>query len=53
MLKQYDPNVRAILSSGQLDNPAVINYASYGFAGCIPKPYKIEKLQNVLQQVIS
>jgi two-component system cell cycle sensor histidine kinase/response regulator CckA len=53
MLKQYDPNVRAILSSGQLDNPAVINYASHGFAGCIPKPYKIEKLQSVLQQVVS
>jgi len=52
-LKKIDPQVKAIVSSGYSNDPIMSNYKDYGFSGVIAKPYKLNKLHEVLQQVIS
>jgi PAS domain S-box-containing protein len=48
-----DPQVKAIVSSGYADDPAMADYQKYGFSGVIAKPYKINELSNMLQGVIA
>ncbi len=52
-LRELDPKVRAIASSGYSLDPVMANYRDYGFAGVIPKPYRAEDLNRVLKEVIS
>ncbi len=47
-LKEIDPNVKAIVSSGYSDNPVMANYKEYGFTGVLTKPYAIEDVIKVL-----
>jgi CheY-like chemotaxis protein len=51
-LKVFDPEVKAIVSTGYSNDPAVLDFASYGFSGKLSKPYKINDLKNVLEQLI-
>jgi len=48
-----DPEVRAIASSGYFSNPDDFDYASLGFKGMIAKPYRMDELRRVLQEVLS
>ena len=48
-----DPQVKAIVSSGYSDDPAMAEYQKYGFSGVIAKPYKINELSHVLLEVIT
>lgn len=43
-LRQIDPGVRAIASSGYSDNPVMAQAAELGFAGILPKPYTPSEL---------
>ncbi len=52
-LKKFDPNVKAIVSSGYSNDPIMSDYESFGFAGVIAKPYKIKALQDTLNQVLN
>ena len=52
-LRQIDPNLQAIVSSGYSQNPIMANHVAYGFQGIIPKPYGQEQLAAVLAQVFS
>ncbi|HKK32104.1 MAG TPA: response regulator, partial [Desulfomicrobiaceae bacterium] len=52
-LLRIDPDVRAIVSSGYLQDPAMKDYAAYGFSGRIAKPYRIEELSRVLAGSLS
>jgi PAS domain S-box-containing protein len=51
-LRELDPKVRAIASSGYSLDPVMANYREYGFCGVIPKPYQIEDLSRVLKEII-
>ena len=51
-LKEIDPEVKTIVSSGYSTDPIMANYQEYGFSGVLPKPYRLEDLRNVLQSVI-
>jgi PAS domain S-box-containing protein len=51
-LRELDPIVRAIASSGYSLDPVMANYRDYGFCGVIPKPYRAEELNRVLKEVI-
>jgi len=52
-LLDFDPNARVIVSSGYSNDPLMTNYRDYGFAGFLPKPYKIEELRNVLNDALA
>jgi PAS domain S-box-containing protein len=51
-LRELDPEVRAIVSSGYSDDSLMANFKQYGFSGIITKPYEIEELQELLNTVI-
>ncbi|GMT42786.1 MAG: hypothetical protein IEMM0002_1197 [bacterium] len=51
-LKKLDPNVKAIVSSGYSTDPVVADCKKHGFAGFIVKPYDVEQVSDVLQNVI-
>ncbi|MDD5311870.1 MAG: PAS domain S-box protein [Dehalococcoidia bacterium] len=51
-LLKMDPAVKAIVSSGYANDPVMSAYKSYGFLGVIVKPYKIQDLNKVLQDVL-
>ena len=48
-LKDYDPNLKAIVSTGHTHHPVVKHYKEHGFKGCVLKPYKLQDLGAVLQ----
>lgn len=50
-LLAFDPSVRAIVSSGYSNDPVMSNFREYGFMGCITKPFNLEELSTVLNQV--
>ncbi len=52
-LKEIDPHVKAVVSSGYSDNPIMTDYRKYGFVDLIAKPYKIYELGEVIFRVMN
>lgn len=52
-LRQIDPHVVAIVSSGYSNDPVLANYEEFGFKGFVPKPFRIQKLSQVIGEVLS
>lgn len=51
-LRDLDPNVKAIVSSGYANDPIISEYEKYGFCGFVIKPYRFDELNEVLNRVI-
>jgi CheY-like chemotaxis protein len=51
-LKQIDPNVKAIVSSGCSTDPAATEFASHGFVARADKPYRIQELGAIIQSTL-
>jgi DNA-binding NarL/FixJ family response regulator len=51
-LHRYDPNVKAIVSSGYSNDPVIQTFAAYGFSGRLTKPYRINDIKNILEELI-
>ncbi len=52
-LLEMDPRAKAIVSSGYSNDPVMANFRDYGFAGVVPKPYRIEELSHTLKNVLA
>jgi CheY-like chemotaxis protein len=52
VLKEVDPNVKAVVSSGNPNDPAMQHCTQFGFACAIQKPYNLKDLQNMLSRTI-
>ncbi|MES1194371.1 MAG: hypothetical protein ABUL65_00665, partial [Opitutus sp.] len=50
-LRQFDPEVRAVVSSGYSSDPVLANHRAYGFGAVVPKPYEIEQLAQAILTV--
>ncbi len=50
-LKEIDPAVPAMVSSGYSNDPVLQDPRSYGFRGVIPKPYSIHDLRKALENL--
>jgi two-component system, cell cycle sensor histidine kinase and response regulator CckA len=48
-----DPDVKAIIASGYLHDPVIMNFEDYGFAGILKKPYDPKELDKKLQDIIN
>lgn len=53
ILRDMDPDVKAIVSSGYATDPVMSRYREYGFAGCIAKPYEVSALGKIVDEVIA
>lgn len=51
-LMRIDPNVKAIISSGYLNDPIVARYREYGFLDVLTKPYNTRELDEKLKKLI-
>jgi DNA-binding NarL/FixJ family response regulator len=52
-LRDLDPRVKAIVSSGYANDPIMSDFERYGFAGVVNKPYQINELNQVLHKVLN
>ncbi len=52
-LREFNPMLKAIVSSGYYHDPVLANYQEYGFQAMLKKPYTIDNLDEVLQRVIN
>lgn len=52
-LKEIDPAVRAIVSTGFSHDPVVANFKELGFAGVLAKPYVVSEFASVVKKVLS
>ncbi len=53
VLLEYDPSVRAIVSSGYSSDLAMSDFRKHGFRGMVAKPYDIAELASVIHAVLA
>ncbi len=47
-----DPHVKAIISSGYLNDPVIKNFKEYGFMDMLTKPYETNELNTKLRTIV-
>jgi CheY-like chemotaxis protein len=52
-LRELDPHVKAIVSSGYSTDPVMAEHRAYGFRGVVAKPYQLHELSETLRRVIA
>jgi PAS domain S-box-containing protein len=52
-LREIDPQIRAMVSSGYSTDPIMANFQHYGFRGVVVKPYNMAELSTVLHRVMT
>ena len=52
-LLELTPHVRAIVSSGYADDPAMANPAAYGFKAALAKPYSQNELRDAVARILA
>ncbi|HUB66387.1 MAG TPA: PAS domain S-box protein [Candidatus Methylacidiphilales bacterium] len=50
---KIDPGAKVVASSGHVDHPVMVDHKKYGFTAVLEKPYKLEKLQQVIDAVVN
>ncbi|HWR73659.1 MAG TPA: PAS domain S-box protein, partial [Nitrospirota bacterium] len=51
-LREIDPDVKAVVSSGYSDDDAVSEYRKHGFRAFLKKPYDLEELRTILNTLL-
>jgi nitrogen-specific signal transduction histidine kinase/CheY-like chemotaxis protein len=51
LLREYDPDAKAVVSSGYANDPVMAEYEKYGFCGCLNKPYIFEDFLQLIDQI--
>lgn len=52
LLRELDPQVNALVTSGHSEDPVMSNFADHGFKDRIKKPYNLTELNDTLSKVI-
>ncbi|WP_298665232.1 PAS domain S-box protein [uncultured Methanofollis sp.] len=52
-LRELDPAVKVVVSSGYLNDPVVRDPKRFGLFGSIGKPYRIDELSRILQNLLN
>jgi CheY-like chemotaxis protein/two-component sensor histidine kinase len=53
LLREIDPQVRAIVSSGYSSDPILANFRANGFCGVLAKPYQLDDFTKVLRAALA
>jgi two-component system cell cycle sensor histidine kinase/response regulator CckA len=51
-LREINPEIKVIVSSGYADSPVTSDYRSYGFSACLNKPYSIDSLRDGINALL-
>jgi len=52
-LREIDPDVRAVVSSGYSDDPVMAEFRAHGFRGVLVKPYELNELSDLLRGILA
>jgi CheY-like chemotaxis protein len=52
-LREIDPNVRAIVSSGYSSDPVLASPREHGFCGVLAKPYQLDDFTRVIRAALA
>ncbi len=52
-LLEIDPEVKAIVSSGYINDAILLDFKKSGFSAVLSKPYKLKDLQNTLHSMLN
>ena len=50
-LREIDPDVKVVVSSGYCYATVMVDYKKFGFTGTIAKPYKLNELSEMLRAI--
>jgi len=53
VLRELDPEVRAIVTSGYSEDPVLARFRQYGFSAVLPKPFSLDDLRKALWSIRS
>ena len=51
-LRELDPEVKAIVSSGYSSDPVLANFRAHGFLAVLAKPYEMNELARILREAV-
>ena len=51
-LREIDPMIKAIVSSGYSNDPVLAEYQKYGFVARVEKPYRMQELGKTLREIL-
>jgi CheY-like chemotaxis protein len=51
-IREIDPDVKAIVSSGYAEDPVMAEYRDHGFSEVVPKPYKMAGLCAAVHRLV-
>jgi DNA-binding NtrC family response regulator len=52
-LKELDPDVRVIMSSGFSESEAAVELKEFGLAGFLQKPYRWDRLTSLIREILT
>jgi len=52
LMREIDPKVRAVVSSGYSDESALAEYQALGFVGMVAKPYQVAELNAAVREAL-
>ena len=50
-LKEIDPDVKGIVTTGYIFDDVISNYQEYGFCGALTKPIKLHELKSLVDKL--
>jgi PAS domain S-box-containing protein len=51
-LRQFDPYIKAIVTSGYASDPTIVHYQDYGFSTSITKPFRFSELAQKIKDIL-
>jgi two-component system cell cycle sensor histidine kinase/response regulator CckA len=51
-LREIDPGVKAIATSGHFKDPLMVDFKKHGFMGALSKPFRIEDLADTVARIL-
>jgi len=51
MLRNIEPGIKAVVSSGYSTDPVMGSYREYGFSAVLSKPFQVQEMSKVLQEL--
>jgi CheY-like chemotaxis protein len=51
-LKEMDPQVKVIVSSGYANDPAMADFKGFGFSDCLKKPYTAFEISETVKRIL-